>query len=122
MGNHVVVLESDPRIAKTLAGQLSSHFHAVLLTRTGDELREQVQEINPQAVIVDVELSRLAEVQNLHNDFPRLPIVCTHRIPDEQLWIEAMDAGASDVCRSDDVKDVLQSVLRQVALSHGAVA
>jgi DNA-binding NtrC family response regulator len=122
MGNHVVVLESDPGIARTLAGKLSTHFHAVLLTRSGDEFRERVEQQRPQAVVVDVEYSRLTEVQNLHREFPELPIVCTHRIPDEQLWIEAMDAGASDVCRSDDTQDVLNSVLRQVALSHGAVA
>jgi hypothetical protein len=61
-------------------------------------------------------------VSNLHHDFPSVPIVCTYRIPDEELWIAAMDAGASDVCPADDVKNVLTSVLRSVAVAKSAAA
>src|ERR1035438_500930 len=107
----VVILETDPRVAQSLAGKLSSHFHAVHLTRSGDELREHVVKSRPEAVVVDVEYSRLTDVRSLHDDFPLMPIVCTHRIPDEQLWVEALDAGASDVCRSDEAQSVLRSVL-----------
>jgi hypothetical protein len=48
--------------------------------------------------------------------------VCTHRIPDEQLWIAAMEAGASDVCPADDVQNVLTSVLRSVAVAKSQAA
>jgi DNA-binding NarL/FixJ family response regulator len=61
-------------------------------------------------------------LRNLHNDFPSLPIVCTHRIPDEQLWIDALEAGATDVCAVDDVQNVLTSALRSVAAAKAAVA
>jgi hypothetical protein len=33
-----------------------------------------------------------------------------------------MEAGASDVCRADDVQDVLTSALRNVAIAKTAVA
>ncbi len=122
MGFSVVVLESDPRVAQRLAGKLSSHFHAVHLTHSGDELRERVAKNHPEVVVLDMEYSRLTDVRSLHNDFPALPIVCTHRIPDEQLWIDALDAGASDVCRADEVQNVLTSVLRSVAIAQSAVA
>ena|ERR1700733_9352652 len=121
MGFSVVVLESDPRLAQSLAGGLSSHFHSVLLTRSGDELREGVSKNHPEVVILDMEYSRLTDVRNLHQDFPSLPIVCTHRIPDDDLWIAALEAGASDVCRSDDVPNVLSSALRSAALAHVGV-
>ncbi len=122
MGFSVVVVESDVRVAQSLAGGLSSHFHSVHLTRSGDELRERVAKSRPQAVILDMEHSRLSDVQNLRHDFPLLPIVCTHRIPDEELWIAALDAGASDVCRADDVQNVLTSVLRNVEVAKSAIA
>ncbi|MFZ0770981.1 MAG: hypothetical protein WCA49_22975 [Candidatus Sulfotelmatobacter sp.] len=122
MGFSVVVLESDPRVAQSLAGKLSSHFHAVHLTRSGDEFRERVTKNRPEVVVVDMEYSRLTDVRDLRNDFPSLPIVCTHRIPDEQLWVEALEAGASDVCRADDVQNVLTSVLRSVAIAKTAAA
>ncbi len=122
MGFNVVVVESDPSVAQSLAGGLSSHFHSIHLTRSGDELRERVARNRPEAVILDMEHSRLTDVRNLRQDFPSLPIVCTHRIPDEDLWIAALEAGASDVCRADDVQNVLTSVLRSVALAKAAAA
>jgi DNA-binding NarL/FixJ family response regulator len=73
-------------------------------------------------VILDIEHSRLTDVRNLRDDFPSLPIVCTHRVPDEELWIAAMEAGASDVCRADDIQNVLTSALRNVAIAKSAVA
>jgi DNA-binding NarL/FixJ family response regulator len=120
MGFSVVVLESDSRLAQSLAGGLSSHFNSVHLTRSGDELREQVAGNRPEVVIVDMEYSRLTDVRNLHHDFPSLPIVCTYRVPDEELWIAAMEAGACDVCPADDVQNVLSSALRSVAVARSA--
>jgi DNA-binding NarL/FixJ family response regulator len=122
MGVNVVVLETNARIAQSLAGKLSSHFNAVHLTSSGDELRERISRNHPEAVVLDMETSRLTDVRSLHRDFPSLPIVCTHRIPDEQLWIDALEAGASDVCQSDDAQDVLTSVLRSVAVARAASA
>jgi DNA-binding NarL/FixJ family response regulator len=122
MGLSVVVFETDPRVAQTLAGKLSSHFHPVHLTHSGDELRQRVASNRPEAVILDMEGSRLTDVRSLHEDFPLLPIVCTHRLPDEKLWIAALEAGASDVCQSDDAQDVLTSVLRSVAVARAASA
>jgi DNA-binding response OmpR family regulator len=122
MGFNAVVVESDPRVAKTLAGGLSAHFHSIHLARSGEDLRERVARSRPEVVILDMEYSRLADLRNLHHDFPSLPIVCTHRVPDEQLWIAALEAGATDVCAVDDVQNVLTSALRGVAAARTAVA
>jgi len=69
-----------------------------------------------------MEYSRLTDVSNLHHDFPSLPIVCTYRVPDEELWIAALEAGASDVCPSDDVQNVLDSALRSMAVAQSFAA
>jgi len=122
MGLSVVVFENDSKVAQSLAGGLSSHFHSVHLTRSGDELRERVAKNRPAVVILDIEHSRLSDVRNLHQDFPSVPIVCTHRVPDEELWVAALEAGASDVCCADDVNNVLSSALRNVAVAQSAVA
>jgi DNA-binding response OmpR family regulator len=117
----VVVLASDPKTAQSLAGGLGSHFHSVVVANSRDELREKVAKNRPEAVVLDVEHS-LSDVQKLHHDFPALPIVCTHRIPDEELWMAALEAGASDVCPSDDPDNVVHSVLRSVATARAAAA
>ncbi len=74
----------------------------------------------PQAVVLNIEQWRLTDVETLHRDFPALPIVCTHRIPDEEMWMAALEAGASDVCSTGDVADVLTSVLRNTSLHIAA--
>jgi DNA-binding NarL/FixJ family response regulator len=122
MGLSAVVFESDSRVAQSLAGGLSSYFHSVHMARSGAEVRERVARNRPAVVIFDIEHSRLTDVRSLHDDFPSLPIVCTHRVPDEELWIAAMEAGASDVCAADDVQNVLRSALRNVAIAQSTAA
>ena len=119
MAQSVVVLEKDPGLALSLAGSLRPHF-LVHLTGSHEELRDNVARTHPQAVVLNIEHWRLADVQSLHQDFPQLSIVCTHRIPDEDLWMAALAAGASDVCPVDDVGNVLTSVLRTTAASAAA--
>jgi DNA-binding response OmpR family regulator len=122
MAQSVVVLEGDPKLAQSLAGGLRSYFHSVHLTRSREELRDRLAQNEPGAVVVDIESWRLSDVANLRRDFPALPIVCTHRIPDEEIWMAALEAGASDVCPADDVNNVLLSVLRSMALTRIAAA
>jgi len=121
MAQSVVVLEKDPGVARSLAGGLRPRF-AVHLTGSREELRENVAKNNPEAVVLNIEHWRLTDVESLHKDFPALPIVCTHRVPDEEMWMAALEAGASDVCPADDVASLLTSVLRSVAVSRTAAA
>jgi DNA-binding response OmpR family regulator len=121
MGQSVVVLEKDPKVARFLAGGLRPHF-SVHVIHSREELQEKLANNHPEAVVLNIEYWRLTDVENLHHDFPEVPIVCTHRIPDEEMWMAALEAGASDVCPADDVQNVLSSVRRSMALSRGAAA
>ena len=121
MMQSVIVLEKDPRVASHLAGGLRPHF-SVHLAGSREELRDNVARTRPEAVVLNIEHWLLDDVESLHRDFPALPIVCTHRIPDEEMWAAALSAGASDVCPTDDVGNVLTSVLRSMALSRRAAA
>lgn len=121
MAQSVLVLERDAKLARSLAGGLQSRF-AVHVIRSREELRDGVAKNQPEAVVLNIEYWRLTDVESLHRDFPALPIVCTHRIPDEEMWMAALEAGASDVCAADDVDNVLTSVLRNAGLSQGAAA
>jgi chemotaxis response regulator CheB len=121
MAQNVVVLEKDPGVARSLAGGLRPHF-SVQLACSREEMRDNVARTNPEAVVLNIEYWRLTDVESLHHDFPQLPIVCTHRIPDEEMWMAALEAGASDVCPTGDVDNVLTSVLRSTAVSRTAAA
>ena len=117
----VVLLEKDLHVARSLAGGLRSHF-SVHVTRSSEELRDHVTRTSPEAVVLNIEIWQISDVAILHRDFPNLPIVCTHRVPDEEMWMAALAAGACDVCPADDVGNVLTSVLRSTAESRGAAA
>jgi DNA-binding response OmpR family regulator len=119
--NNVVLLEQDAGVARSLAGGLRPHF-SVHVTQSSQEMRDNVVRNSPEAVVLNIEYWRLTDVESLHRDFPALPIVCTHRIPDEEMWMAALEAGASDVCPTDDVENVLTSVLRSTGLSRSAAA
>lgn len=121
MGQNVVLLETDPKLAQSLAGGLRSQF-SVHLARSREELLERLADDQPEAVVLNIEYSPLVDVERLHQDYPALPIVCTHRVPDEEMWKAAVEAGASDVCAVDDVADVLSSVRRSMGLSQTAAA
>jgi len=121
MGQSIVVVEHDPKVARSLAGGLRPHF-SVHVIQSREELREKLAKNHPEAVVLNIEYWRLADVELLHHDFPEVPIVCTHRIPDEEMWTAALEAGATDVCPADDVQNVLTSVRRGMAQSRGAAA
>ena len=121
MFQSVVVLEKDPKVARCLVGGLRPHY-SVHLTGSREELRDNLTRTRPEAVVLNIEHGLLADVESLRRDFPALPIVCTHRIPDDEMWMAALAAGASDVCPADDVENVLTSVRKNVALSRSAAA
>ncbi len=122
MGLNVVILQQNPNLAQSLIGGLRSYFHQVHLATSQAELRDKIAQTRAEAVVVDIEYARLNDVKNLHKEFPGVPIVCTHRIPDEDMWMAALDAGAADVCPAGDVHDVVTSLLRSVSNSQTAAA
>jgi len=122
MGLSVVVLQKDPAIAQTLAGGLRSLFQSVHVAGSDRELRDLVAQNLPEVAVLDVEGLQFADVEKLHRDFPSLSILCTHRVPDEEMWMAALEAGAVDVCPSYDVEAILASILRSVVLAQGTAA
>jgi DNA-binding response OmpR family regulator len=122
MGLSVVVLQKDPAIAQSLAAGLRSLFQSVHVAGSDRELRDLVGQNLPEVAVLDVEGLQFSDVEKLHHDFPSLSILCTHRVPDEEMWMAGLEAGAVDVCPSYDVEAILASILRSVALAQGTAA
>jgi DNA-binding NtrC family response regulator len=110
----VVLYQYDPRTAQVLAASLSQQSLSVYLARDREELRPAIARNRPGVLVLDIETSSSGEVERLHQEFPGLSIVCTHRLADDELWAEALSRGASDVCppRQDEV---VRSVMRERA-------
>jgi len=115
---NLVVYQNDPGTAQSLVVSLSQHFGSVKLAHEYEELRPAITRNHADVLVFDLETSRSGEIGRLHQEFPSLTIVGTHRLADDKLWTEALDQGAADLCepRNDEV---VRSVLRE-RLQHAA--
>ena len=74
-----------------------------------DELKSLLVRLPADAAIVDLETIGLNQVVDFRREFD-LPVVCTHRVPDEEIWTAAMDAGAADLCARTDVAAIVRAI------------
>ena len=116
----VVLYQSDVGVASFLSSNLSQQVGPVHIASQRDEIRPAVARHRAEVLVLDVETSCLSDVERLHSEFPDLSIVCTHRLADEELWIKAMQQGATDVCDPQHADQVVASVLRERALHAAA--
>ena len=109
----VVLYQKDAGAARTLINELSQRLHAVHLARTSEEIRPTLARHRAEVLILDLENSCLNEVERLHQEFPAVSIVCTHRLADEELWTAAVTQGAADVCEPWNTDDVMRAIVRE---------
>ncbi len=115
----VVLYQHDPGTAQILAAWLSQNFKSVYLARTKEDVAPVISDSHAEAVVLDLETADPCEVNRLHQEFPDLCIVGTHRLADDKLWAEAMSLGASDICEPS--KDqVVRSLLSKQAQAAAA--
>ena len=108
----VVLYHNDAGIAQALAANLSRYLPSVTLVDSREEIRPAISRLRADVLVLDIESSRAGELERLHREFPGLSIVCTHRLADEELWTEALNHGAADVCVPWKPDDVVRSVMR----------
>jgi DNA-binding NarL/FixJ family response regulator len=119
---NVVVASRDARAASRLAASLNQYFRSVAVAGSLDDVRRAIPKHRAHLAILDLELASVDEVEQLARDFQQTNIVCTHRIPDDEMWASVLAAGAIDCCPSDDAAGIVSAVDRyvRVAQSHAA--
>lgn len=115
----VVVAHHDDNSARKLADSLHTIFRSVRIVRSADDLRSALNRQAARLVISDLETVKLEHVAELRRDFG-VQVVCTHRIPDEKMWTNALSQGALDCCHTSDIKGIVQAVTRNMARSQAA--
>jgi DNA-binding NarL/FixJ family response regulator len=118
----VVVAQRTSQISDSLSKSLNHHFRVITKATTLNDLMQAIPSQTADAAIVDLEVFGLNDVNQIHSRFPGLTIVCTHRLPDEKMWTQALTAGASDCCYSSDVRAIVQaaSSIRPMTRAHAA--
>ncbi len=120
---NIIVANPDSQIAARLAASLNQHFGKISLAGSLDELRHSIPKHRAEVAILDLEkLASIADLQRLAGEFGHTSIVCTHRIPDEEMWAKALSAGAIDCCDVSDPTSIIDAVKRNVRLASAKAA
>ena len=118
----IAVYHCDPAIARNIAVSLRDHFRAVHVVTSITELRTAIAKHKAELTVLDIESDQLQTVRTLHDEFPHLAIVCTHRLADENLWTAVLEAGADDICQPDDMAGLLAFIRRSDQRARSAAA
>ena len=119
---NIVLLQSDPKIAQTLATLLSNSFHRVHVAASIDELRHAAAKHHPSAIVLDLESAPITEVEALMKEFEGVRVICNHRVPDDEMWTRTLSVGAEDCCPSSDMRAILSAATRADQLSRHMAA
>ena len=119
---NVVIANCDSQSGAQLAASLNTYFRNVSVVRSLEEVRYAIPRHRAQLAILDLELASVEDVERLVREFNHTSIVCTHRIPDDEMWSAALAAGAIDCCQNADVASIVQAVDRQVKWARSNAA
>lgn len=112
---NVVLYQDDAETAERLTVSLSRYFPSIYRTRSREEIRPAIARSRAEVLVLDVEKSDGRELKRLHQEFPGLYIVCTHRLADDELWAQALSQGADDLCVPSNTDEVVRSLTRERA-------
>ncbi len=118
----VVIAQNDPVFAQGLSNDLHAHFARVAVAENAVELRTLLLRHAARVAVLDLEAVSVEDVRQLASTFSNLIIVCTHRSPDERMWIAAMNAGAVEFCHPQDIRAILRASRAAAVPSHLAIA
>jgi len=107
--NAIVILHEDPMRAEKLVSKVKAVSEIVFTVQSAPELQTLASQFRIQIGVLDLALVTFQEIVRLRRQLG-LEIVCTHRTPDEFMWIEALDAGALDCCLDDDGSAICRAI------------
>jgi DNA-binding NtrC family response regulator len=105
----IVIAQRDQSIAEGLANNLYAFFARVVVAKSIVELRTLLLRHEARVAVLDLEVVNLEEIRKLSRTLDDLTIVCTHRSPDERMWITALNAGAVEFCHPQDIRSILRA-------------
>jgi hypothetical protein len=114
----VVIVNPPQEIPRSL---LSLPRYRSVTLATADaiaNLRESVQRLQAQLVIVNLEFVSFAQLTDLRKEFPNVAFVCIHRLADDSIWAQSLAAGAVDCCFPSDLFRILENAERYLALNQ----
>ena len=119
---NIVLSHHNAASARSLADRLRQQFRNVALAPSPVEIPSAIGRMRATVALVDLELVSLSELRQLCNTFPTTAFVAIHRLADEQMWSDALAAGAVDCCQSNDVHGMVRAADRSVVSERARAA
>ena len=117
----VILLQPASQISQELRAKLERVSGGVHLACSVDEAKRAIAHYRAGYAVLDAEIASFSDVAEITRDFPATAVVCIHRLADEQLWAEALNAGALDIFSPNDANGIVNALSRSSAVM-GAVA
>lgn len=120
---HILVIDDDPQLLRTLRINLAAHHYAVTCTPDGRTGLRQAARDRPDLAIVDLGLPDLdgVEVVAALRGWTDIPIIVLSARDAERAKIDALDAGADDyITKPFGIGELLARL--RAALRRGALA
>jgi DNA-binding NarL/FixJ family response regulator len=117
-----VILQGNSEAAQCLKTLLQHPFRSVNVATSISDLRNFISKHRAEVVVIDIETASIIDVQQLCQEFPKLRVVCTHRIADEAMWMAVLEAGAADLCPSTDSRGILSAAVQNASIARSAAA
>ncbi len=118
----LLIVDDEPNVLYSLEKALKSDTLRVVTATRAQKGISLVQQVKPDAVILDVRLpdmSGLDAFDRMHKIDPRLPVVIVTAHATTETAIEAMKRGAYDyMLKPVDVHELRKTVANAVRLSH----
>jgi ActR/RegA family two-component response regulator len=117
----VVLLQADSPLSSVLQRELENACGGVQRVRSVGQARQAIAHHRASHAVIDCEISSFREIADLTRDFPATAVICTHRLADELMWAEALNAGAVDIFSPTDARGIISALTRSSAIM-GAIA
>ena len=116
----IAVVEDDPRIGELIREEICDEGHVFQGFITAESFLEEVNELKPDLVLLDLMLPGIDGLECLHRlrELPRLqrcPVVIVTALNDAAKRHEAQKLGAVDYILKPDLFDQLPQLLASLA-------
>ena len=126
-GAHILVVDDEPQIRRSLQLMLESKGYAVLAAETGEEALQCLVQRPCDVIILDLVLPGISgvEVTKRIRAYSASPIIILSALGDEPRKVEALEVGADDYVTKpfgmDELLARIRSLLRRAAGAQSSV-
>jgi CheY-like chemotaxis protein/anti-sigma regulatory factor (Ser/Thr protein kinase) len=117
----VLVAEDSKTQSLLFRSLLEKAGYRAVMAVNGREALDMIKNMPPDVVITDLnmpEMNGLELVEAVHSDFPTIPVILATGVGSEEIAAEALRKGAASYVPKRNLKDLIPTLQRLLAVAH----